>query len=166
MAVKDEYEVARLYTDGSFMRQMHGEFASWDRLEFHLAPPLVAGRDPATGRPRKSSYGERLTGVLRLLARMKVLRGTILDPFRYSVDRKLERRLLEDYREALDLLVEKISPANHAAAVAYASYPEKIRGYGPVKADAAIKALGEAWVRREALPCRPDRSRRGGGMRR
>jgi indolepyruvate ferredoxin oxidoreductase len=151
MAVKDEYEVARLYSDGSFVRQLRREFASWGRLEFHLAPPLLARRDPATDRPAKTKYGPWMMRGFRVLAAMRRLRGTVLDPFRYAADRRLERRLLADYEETLRLIVASLRPDNYAAAVALAEYPEKVRGYGPVKAASAAKAAEFAAARREAF---------------
>jgi len=151
MAVKDEYEVARLFADISFDRQLRRAFASWDRLEFHLAPPLFAKRDPETGELMKSNYGPWMRGALRLLARFKGLRGTPFDPFRYSADRRLEKRLLADYEQTLGQIVERLSAANHDAAVALAQYPEKIRGYGHVKAVAAARVALDAESRREAF---------------
>ncbi len=151
MATKDEYEVARLFTDMSFERQLRREFASWEKLEFHLAPPLLAKRDAETGHLLKASYGQWMRRVFRLLAGLRGLRGTPFDPFRYSADRRLERRLLAEYEETLLLIAERVNNANYAAAVALAQYPEKIRGYGHVKAEAAGKATEEAARRREAF---------------
>src|SRR5690606_26066747 len=96
MAVKDEYEVARLYTDGSFKRQLASQFQSYDRLEFHLAPPILGRRD-ADGKPRKSTFGPWMMKGFRLLAALKGLRGTALDVFGYSAERRAERALLADY---------------------------------------------------------------------
>ena len=156
MAIKDEYEVARLFTDGSFERQLRGEFSGWGRLEFHLAPPLFAKRDPATGRLRKQTYGPWMMKAFRLLAAGKRLRGSWLDPFGRSAERRMERRLLAEYFAALDEIVTRLTPANHADAIALAAYPEKIRGYGHVKEEAVQRAEAEATVRREAfLSSRP-----------
>jgi indolepyruvate ferredoxin oxidoreductase len=151
MAIKDEYEVARLYTDGSFEKQLQREFASWGKLEFHLAPPLLAREDKATGRPAKAKYGPWMLRGLRALAAMRRFRGTTLDPFRYSADRKLERRLLADYEETLALIGANLRPDNYLAAVALAAYPEKIRGYGPLKAESAAKATALATEREGAF---------------
>ncbi len=151
MAIKDEYEVARLYTDGSFERQMAATFDGWGKLEFHMAPPLFARRDKATGRLRMRTYGPGLTRVLRRLARMRTLRGTWLDPFGHTRERRMERRLLADYEAALASIRENLAPGNHHLAVALARYPEKIRGYGHVKAEAILSALPAAAARRTAF---------------
>ncbi|HET7716376.1 MAG TPA: DUF6537 domain-containing protein, partial [Bauldia sp.] len=151
MAIKDEYEVARLYADGSFETQLRREFASWGKLEFHLAPPILARLDPATGRPAKARYGSWMRRGFRVLSAMRRLRGTVLDPFRHSADRKLERRLLADYEETLSLIAIHLRADNHLAAAALAEYPEKIRGYGPIKAESAAKATALATEREGAF---------------
>ena len=134
MAYKDEYEVARLYTDGSFLKQVENEFGGDKlRFEFHLAPPLLARRDKATGLPRKMSFGPWLLPVFRLLAKLKPLRGTPLDPFGRSPERRTERRLIADYEAMLDEILAKLTPDNHHLAVGLAVIPEKIRGFGHVK---------------------------------
>jgi indolepyruvate ferredoxin oxidoreductase len=146
MAYKDEYEVARLFTDGAFARQVAASFEGDLRYEFHLAPPLLARIDPESGRPRKISFGPWMMTAFRWLARLKSLRGTRLDPFGRSAERKLERRLVEDYVATLEELMRSLTPENHALAVAIAAMPEKIRGFGPVKQRhlAAAKAEEEA----------------------
>ena len=126
MAVKDEYEVARLFTDGSFDRQLRSEFQSWKRIDIHLAPPLFAKRDPATGRLHKATYGPWIRPLLRGLARVRRIRGTLIDPFCWLADRRMERRLLRDYEATVATIVEKLSPANHGLAFPLAQYPEKI----------------------------------------
>ncbi|MEX0752700.1 MAG: DUF6537 domain-containing protein, partial [Xanthobacteraceae bacterium] len=151
MAVKDEYEVARLYSDGTFLRQLAQEFAGWDKLEFHLAPPVMARRDPATGHLVKGRYGPWMMSAFRLLARLRWLRGTKLDPFGYSAERRAERRLLADYEATVATIRDGLSADNHLAAVALAHYPDKIRGFGHVKAVAAARAAAEATIRREAF---------------
>ncbi|KTS37347.1 indolepyruvate ferredoxin oxidoreductase [Methylobacterium indicum] len=135
MAYKDEYEVARLYTDGSFQAQVQRTFEGENlRYEFHLAPPLLARRDPATGRPRKMTFGPWMMTAFGMLARMKALRGTALDPFGYTRERREERRLVQDFEALLTEIARDLTPANHAAAVGLAGLPQRIRGYGPVKA--------------------------------
>ena len=151
MAIKDEYEVARLYTDGSFQRRLASSFAGWGKLEFHLAPPLTARRDKTTGHLRKQTFGPGIMRVLRLLARFRHVRGSWLDPFGHTRERRMERRLLIDYEATLTQIRENLAPENHHLAVALARYPEKIRGYGHVKADAILHALPEAAARREAF---------------
>ena len=134
MAYKDEYEVARLYSNGEFQRQLASEFTG-DRLrvEFHLAPPLLARRDPATGAPRKIAVGPWMMPVFNLLARLKFLRGTAFDPFGYTAERRLERKLVADYESTLAEVLAALTPENHHLAVGIAAIPEKIRGFGHVK---------------------------------
>jgi indolepyruvate ferredoxin oxidoreductase len=134
MAYKDEYEVARLYGNGEFLRQVAQEFDGERlRFEFHLAPPLLARRDRRTGVPRKITFGPWLLAAFRLLKRFKFLRGTAFDPFGYGAERRTERKLVADYEATLSELMEKLSPDNHHLAVAIAAIPEKIRGFGHVK---------------------------------
>ena len=144
MAYKDEYEVARLYTDGNFLKQVANELGGDNlRFEFHLAPPLLARPDPATGEPRKISFGPWLVSAFKLLARLKFLRGTAFDIFGYSDDRKSERKLLADYEAMLDEVLAKLTPGNHPFAVGLAAIPEKIRGFGPVKARHLVVAKAD-----------------------
>ncbi len=133
MAYKDEYEVARLYTDSSFVERVKASFDGDLRLEFHLAPPLLARKDKQTGEPKKMSFGPWMLSAFRLLAKFKVLRGTPLDIFGYSSERRTERGLIGDYERLLGEIIGRLTPQNHATAVALASLPEKIRGYGHVK---------------------------------
>jgi indolepyruvate ferredoxin oxidoreductase len=133
MAYKDEYEVARLYTDSSFVERVKSSFDGDLRLEFHLAPPLLARRDKATGEPKKMSFGPWMLSAFGVVAKFKFLRGTPFDIFGYSSERKTERGLVKDYEDRLSDILDRLTPANHAAAVALASLPEKIRGFGPVK---------------------------------
>jgi indolepyruvate ferredoxin oxidoreductase len=134
MAYKDEYEVARLYTDGSFVKQVANEFDGDNlRFEFHLAPPLLARRDKATGLPRKMSFGPWLLPAFRVLAKFKFLRGTPIDPFGRTLERQTERRLIADYQATLDEVLAGLGPENHHIAVGLAVIPEKIRGFGHVK---------------------------------
>ena len=151
MAYKDEYEVARLYSDGAFLRQLGNEVGGEKlRLQFHLAPPLFARRDKATGLPRKMTFGPWIMNAFRVLARLKGLRGTPFDPFGYAQDRRTERALIADYEATLDELVAHLAPENHALAVGIAAIPEKIRGYGPIKVRhlAAAKADEAALLER------------------
>ncbi len=144
MAYKDEYEVARLYTDGSFEKQVKSEFAGDNlRFEFHLSPPLLARRDKTTGLPRKMSFWPWLLPAFRLLAKMKFLRGTALDPFGYSVERHTERKLIEDYEAMLAEMFANLTPENHHLAVGLAAIPEKIRGFGHVKQRHLVTAKAE-----------------------
>lgn len=134
MAYKDEYEVARLYTNGSFEKQVASAFEGDTlRFEFHLAPPLLARKDPVTGLPRKMSFGPWMMKAFRVLAHLKGLRGTPLDMFGYTHERRTERQLIRDYEALLQELLPRLGPDNHATAVGLASLPQKIRGFGHVK---------------------------------
>lgn len=140
MAYKDEYEVARLYSDGAFRKQLDKLFTGDAKLEFHLAPPILARKDPLSGRPVKRRYGPWAMRLFSLLARAKGLRGSFLDPFRFSEDRKLERRLIEDYEQMLDEVIKGLTSDTHGIAVELAALPQTIRGFGPVKQAAADAA--------------------------
>jgi indolepyruvate ferredoxin oxidoreductase len=145
MAYKDEYEVARLHSDPQFLANIAGQFEGDYRLEFNLAPPLLARRDPTTGKPLKRRFGGWMLPVFRGLAALRGVRGTLFDPFGYSRERRLERELIERYRRTIDGLLVELDDENLALAVEIARLPETIRGYGHVKM-AAI----EAFERREA----------------
>ena len=150
MAYKDEYEVARLFADTSFLDRVKSSFDG-DKLsfEFHLAPPLLARRDPATGEPRKMSFGPWILTAFRLLAKLKFLRGTPFDLFGQTKDRRTERRLIADYEYLLGEICEFLTPGNHRFAVGLAAIPEKIRGYGPVKERHLAAAKAEEAALRE-----------------
>ncbi|HEY6858887.1 MAG TPA: indolepyruvate ferredoxin oxidoreductase family protein [Pseudolabrys sp.] len=150
MAYKDEYEVARLYSETSFLDRVKSTFAGDElRLEFHLAPPLLARRNPETGEPKKMSFGPWMLKVFAVLAKFKFLRGTALDPFGYTAERQMERRLISDYEHLLEEIFEHLTPANHHVAVALAMIPEKIRGFGPVKQRHLAAAKAEEATLRE-----------------
>jgi indolepyruvate ferredoxin oxidoreductase len=142
MAVKDEYEVARLYTDESFRKQLAEQFQDYDRLEFHLAPPLL-GRRGSDGKPRKANFGQWMMTGFRVLAALKGLRGSPFDMFGYSAERQMERRLLAEYEGDLDLITRSLAPGKTEAATALACVPALVRGYGHVKEASAIKAASE-----------------------
>ncbi|MGH7003966.1 MAG: DUF6537 domain-containing protein, partial [Alphaproteobacteria bacterium] len=133
MAYKDEYEVARLYTDGTFLRRLGEQFEGNFKLRFHLAPPLLAPRDPATGRLQKRRYGAWMMPAFEVLAKLRFLRGTAFDVFGYTGERRGERKLIADYAALLRDIAQTLTPANHALAVQLARIPEQIRGYGHVK---------------------------------
>ena len=149
MAYKDEYEVARLYTDTGFIDRVKATFDGELSFEFHLAPPLLAKADPLTGEPKKMTFGPWMLKVFALLKKFRFLRGTVLDPFGYSEERRSERKLIADYESLLATLVAELTPYNHATAVALASIPEKIRGYGPVKQRHLAAAKAEEAALRE-----------------
>lgn len=132
MAYKDEYEVARLHTDGTFAKQIEGMFEGDFKVSYNLAPPLFAKKD-ADGHLKKQEYGPWMRSAFKLLAKMKGLRGTRFDIFGYSDERKTERQLIADYRALVDELLQRLSPETLDTCVALASIPEEIRGYGHVK---------------------------------
>jgi indolepyruvate ferredoxin oxidoreductase len=138
MAYKDEYEVARLYADPKFMQRLREQFAGDFELTFHLAPPFLPGHD-GSGRPKKRRFGAGTLSLFQLLARLKGLRGTAFDPFGYTAERRMERRLIGDYRALIERVTDAINPSNLPAAVELAAAAGRIAGYGPVK-DAARKA--------------------------
>ena len=147
LAYKDEYEVARLYTDGDFRRKIEGMFEGDYRMVFHLAPPLLARRDPLTGEPRKMRFGPWTMGLFQLLGKLRFLRGTAFDVFGYSEERRTERELIREYEQTVERLLAGLTPQNHALAVQIASIPEEIRGFGPIKA----RNLAPARKKREEL---------------
>ncbi len=133
MAYKDEYEVARLWSQTPFLDELRQRFDGPVKVAFHLAPPLLASRD-AAGHLQKQRFRAWWTlPAFRLLARLKFLRGTALDVFGRTAERRMERQLVEDYGALLDEVVAKLEPATHALAVELASVPERIRGFGHVK---------------------------------
>ena len=134
LAYKDEYEVARLFTDPAFEAALSEQFEARGKLQFHLAPPLLARRDKRTGEARKMTFGRWMLPVFRLLAKGKRLRGTAWDPFGYTRERRHERQMIAHYEMLLDEIAERLSPATHATAVALASLPLELRGFGHVKA--------------------------------
>ncbi|WP_286784435.1 MULTISPECIES: indolepyruvate ferredoxin oxidoreductase family protein [Pseudomonas] len=143
LAYKDEYEVARLYSDETFRRQLEAQFEGDYRLQFHLAPSWLSRPDPRTGEPRKREFGPWMLGAFRVLARFKFLRGSVLDPFGHSAERRLERELIADYEADVDHLLGVLSEGNYRTAVAIAELPEQIRGYGHVKQRALEAAKQE-----------------------
>jgi len=132
MAYKDEYEVARLYTDGAFKAKVAGMFEGDYKLKFHLAPPLLAKHD-AHGHLIKQEFGPWMMRAFGMLAKLKFLRGGAFDIFGYTAERKEERSSIARYKETVASLLTKLSVDNLSAAVAIASIPEEIRGYGHVK---------------------------------
>jgi indolepyruvate ferredoxin oxidoreductase len=146
MAYKDEYEVARLYTSGEFEKRIRETFDGDFKLHFNLAPPLFAKKD-AEGHLRKAEYGTWVLGAFKLLAKLRGLRGTALDVFGYTAERKGERQLIADYFATVGTLLATLDHDNHALAVEIASVPEQIRGYGHVKE----RHLAAALIRQEQL---------------
>ena len=133
MAYKDEYEVARLHTDPAFLAQLDAQFKDGYTVKYNLAPPAISKRDPVTGHLQKKQFGPWMLTAFKFLAGFKGLRGGALDFFGKTEERHQERQLIEEYIKTLDEIVAKLDTANHAAAVALASVPDEIRGYGHVK---------------------------------
>jgi indolepyruvate ferredoxin oxidoreductase len=132
MAYKDEYEVARLYTDGRFVEQLKSQFEGEFTLKFNMAPPLFAKKD-AKGRLMKAEFGSWMWTGLKVLAKLKGLRGGALDVFGYTAERRMERALIGEYRAMVESLLAGLDAGNHATAVELANLPEQIRGFGHVK---------------------------------
>ncbi len=133
MAIKDEYEVARLYSDGRFETALMAQFAGDFKRHVWLSPPIISKIDPNTGRPEKKRFGPWIFTAFRLLAKLKKFRGSALDIFGRTAERKMERRLLAEYEALIARLSAELTGENHALAVQLASLPDQIRGFGPVK---------------------------------
>lgn len=140
MAYKDEYEVARLYTDGEFLRKLEAQFEGNWSLQFHLAPPLLAKRD-SQGHLTKKAYGPKMLYAFKLLAKLRFLRATPFDPFGYTKERRQERELIAKYQAAIAALLPNLSKPDLAQALAIADIPDGIRGFGHVKEQSMQKAL-------------------------
>jgi indolepyruvate ferredoxin oxidoreductase len=142
MAYKDEYEIARLYSDGRFEAALKAQFSA-GTPHLWLAPPFLSRTDPATGRPAKRRFGPWIFPVLKLLSRFKVLRGTALDPFGRSEERRHERADIAAYEAEVSRLLQGLTPERMALAEAIARLPLDLRGFGPVKAEARAKVTAE-----------------------
>jgi indolepyruvate ferredoxin oxidoreductase len=143
MAYKDEYEVARLHADPAFHAAIAAQFEGTPKLKYHLAPPLFARRDARTGHLVKDTYGSWMLPAFRLLSRFRFLRGSALDPFGRTEERRTERALIGEYERLLEGIVSRLAPHNHAAAVDLAGASLTIRGYGHVKERQLVKAHEE-----------------------
>jgi indolepyruvate ferredoxin oxidoreductase len=139
LAYKDEYEVARLYSDGVFLRDIERQFEGAWSLQFHLAPPLFSKKD-SYGHLIKKPFGPQTLKVFKLLASFKFLRGTFFDPFGHTTERKAERALIREYETLVEQVLSHVSVESLDAADALLSTPDEIRGYGHVKAEAMSKA--------------------------
>ncbi len=146
MAYKDEYEVARLHSDGVFLEKIAAQFEGDYQLRFHLAPPGLAKRD-AQGHLVKRSYGPWMLKAFGVLARLRFLRGTALDPFGRTEERRTERALAAEYADTMRQIAQRLTPGNLDTAVALAELPDMIRGYGHVKE----ANLAKARARRDEL---------------
>ena len=145
LAYKDEYEVARLHSSPEFVESLKQQFEGDFRIAFNLAPPGLTGRDELTGEPRKKEYGAWILPVFRTLAKLKVLRGTPLDVFGYTAERRMERGLIIRYEQTVDEIIRHGTACNYQAVVRAASMVEKIRGYGHVK-ERNFKSVDAEWT--------------------
>jgi indolepyruvate ferredoxin oxidoreductase len=157
MAYKDEYEVARLYTDGTFRKKLDRQFEGDYSLKVYLAPPLFAKRDAVTGHLQKRAFGPWVFKAFGILAGMKGLRGTAFDIFGYTEERRTERRLIEDYMVLVEEIARKLTPENHNLAVQLATIPEQIRGFGHVKEKNLARAKANESALLETFRSKPGR---------
>jgi indolepyruvate ferredoxin oxidoreductase len=139
MAIKDEYEVARLFAADEFKTKLALTFDNWRTLKFHLAPPLLARRDPVHGHLKKREFGAWILPVFNAMSRFRRIRNTVIDPFSYTAERRQERKLLADYQADIAMAQDMLTPDNQSSIAAFLSYPEQIKGFGHVK-QAAIKS--------------------------
>ncbi|MCB2100854.1 MAG: indolepyruvate ferredoxin oxidoreductase family protein, partial [Rhodobacterales bacterium] len=133
LAYKDEYEVARLYADPAFAASVADQFDGPVKLTYHLAPPLASLRDPVTGHLIKREFGPWVMTLFKGLAKLKGLRGSPLDPFGHTAERRMERALIPAYEKTVAALLAGLTPDNHALAVEIAELPLSMRGFGHVK---------------------------------
>jgi indolepyruvate ferredoxin oxidoreductase len=140
MAYKDEYEVARLYSQSDFRKRIADQFEGDYKLTFHMAPPIMSEVDPNTGELKKRLFGPWMMTAFSVLAKFKGLRGGALDIFGYTAERKMERQLIADYESTVDALLAALSADNYDVAVDIASIPEFIRGFGHVKHEHFVEA--------------------------
>lgn len=152
MAYKDEYEVARLYSDPAFRARIEANFEGVERLELLLAPPFLSRPDPATGRIAKRTFGPWIFLALRLLAGLKGLRGGPFDIFGRSAERREERALVTDYEDRVTGMLDDLTVENHIIAIAIAEVPATICGFGHVK-QANVEAARAEWERLTAVWC-------------
>ncbi|TDK50573.1 indolepyruvate ferredoxin oxidoreductase family protein [Antarcticimicrobium luteum] len=144
MAYKDEFEVARLMADPKFAAELNQQFDGDFKVHYHLAPPLLSRGKDARGRPLKRRFGPWMGKGFRLLARMKGLRGSALNPFGHHAEARLHRELLAWYEGALDRVAAAYAPERAEACTAILNAPMDIRGYGPVRMQAAQQARRDA----------------------
>ncbi|KER67903.1 indolepyruvate ferredoxin oxidoreductase [Burkholderia cepacia] len=143
MAYKDEYEVARLYSTPAFRESLMAQFSNTDKVSLWLAPPLFSSVDPRTGRPKKRKFGPWIFPVLKVVAGLRDLRGTALDVFGYTAERRAERRLIAEYFDDIRNACESLTEGKLEQATALAALPLEIRGFGPVKEQAMREHVGQ-----------------------
>ncbi|MCW8906902.1 MAG: indolepyruvate ferredoxin oxidoreductase family protein [Sedimenticola sp.] len=140
LAYKDEYEVARLYSDPSFREQIASQFEGDYHLEFHFDPPFLPRKKEPNGRAQKRRFGPWMMRLMALLTRLRVLRGSRFDPFRFGTDRHLDRQLIERYENTLEQLLSGLNGSNLQIAIRIARLPEQIRGFGYLRHESAAQA--------------------------
>ncbi len=151
MAYKDEYEVARLHSNGSLQTAIEAQFEGDYEVRYHMAPPVISRKDKITGRLIKREFGPSMQKKLKTLAKLKFLRGTPADVFGFATERRAERAMIKEYISLLELISTELTPANHALAVQLTALPDQVRGYGHVKMEsietynAELEALRELW---------------------
>jgi indolepyruvate ferredoxin oxidoreductase len=159
MAYKDEYEVARLHMESGFLDELRENFEGDFKVEYHLAPPFLAARKDARGRPLKRQFGAWIQTPMRVLARMKRLRGGVFDLFGYTAERRAERELIGWYESLLETLIDRLRSEEPRMLVELAEAPMEIRGYGPVKEEAIKKVKTKVASRlRTAAPGKDQRA--------
>jgi indolepyruvate ferredoxin oxidoreductase len=158
LAYKDEYEVARLHADGEFDRKLQAMFEADYRVIYHLAPPLLARKDPVTGEPRKMRFGPWIRPLFRVLKGLRFLRGTALDLFGHTEERRTERALIREYEQTVELVLQHLRPQNLAAALELLSLPEEIRGFGHIKTASVAAAAKKRWKLLARFTAAPERA--------
>ncbi|MDG1995339.1 MAG: indolepyruvate ferredoxin oxidoreductase family protein [Emcibacteraceae bacterium] len=132
LAIKDEYEVARLYTNGDFLKKLNAQFDGDFKLKFHMAPPIFEKKN-ADGDVAKREFGPWMMTALKVIAKFKFLRGTVFDVFGYSAERKMERALITDYEKMVDKVLDKLNETNYQLCLEILEMPMSYKGYGHVK---------------------------------
>ncbi len=133
LAIKDEYEVARLYTNGDFMAKLNAQFSGDYQLKFHMAPPIFEKKDKRTGEVQKREFGPWMLGALKLIAKFKFLRGGMFDIFGYSAERKMERQLIGEYEQIVEIILDKLNKENYPLCLDILTIPLSYKGYGHIK---------------------------------
>jgi indolepyruvate ferredoxin oxidoreductase len=133
MSYKDEYEVARLYSNNEFISKINNTFEGNFKINFHLAPPIFNKKDKVTGNVLKMHFGSWIMVLFKFIGIFKFLRGTYFDPFAYLDERKIERLLINDYKDRILEICSKLTKDNYTLAVEIASIPDQIRGFGYIK---------------------------------
>jgi len=133
MSYKDEYEIARLYSDNEFINKINETFEGNFKINYHLSPPIFSTKDKVTGYPLKINFGSWIMILFKFISLFKFLRGTYFDLFGYFEERKIERLLINNYKDRILEICSKLTIENYALAVEIASTPDQIRGFGYIK---------------------------------